>query len=214
MVCRRKVWRSGSRRIRRGGSRDGVPHLSVVELEFRVRRAEVCLFVWVVNFGLRPWCFFDVYVQLLVLRALGLLLTSPQPKSQGRLVHQSFVMASSNSQEGNGARHKGNQTNCAANESKFVIPEELGDSRETRGLRVDKDKLPINQVVAVWQILWVEAIPREALGTGVGTRDDGICHVPRAVQGGALQALTPFWVWRIRFLEEAADGVCVRLVNK
>lgn len=195
VVYRRKLWRPRSRRIRCSGSRDGVPHLSVVELELRVGCAEVCLFIRIVNFGLRPRCFFDVYIELFVLRALGLLLASPQPGGKGCSVNQIFVTAGSSLQERNGARHEGNQTNDATDESKFVVPEELGDGREARGLRVDKYKFPIDQVVAVWQILWVEAIPREALGTGVGSRDDRICHVARPVQGGALQALAPLRVW-------------------
>lgn len=111
------------------------------------------------------------------------------------LVNQSFVTESSNSQERNGARNEGNQTNGATDESKFVVSEELSNGREPRGLRVDKYKFPVDEVVAIWQVLWVEAIAREALSTGVGTRDDRICHVARPVQGCALQALAPFWVW-------------------
>ena len=38
--------------------------------------------------------------------------------------------------------------------------------------------------------------------------------VPRAIDGDALQALAKVWVGRVRVGQEAADGVCVDLVEE
>ena len=81
-------------------------------------------------------------------------------------------------------------------------------------IRIDKVELAAGQVRGAREVVRVEAVLLEAPRANGGARRGRVDVEPRAVDGDALQALAKVWVGRVRAGHEAADDICVDLVEE
>ena len=80
-------------------------------------------------------------------------------------------------------------------------------------VRVDKVEFAVWQLRHARQVVRVEAVLLEALRADGRARRGRVDVVPRAIDGNALHALAKVRVGGVRVGHEAADGVCVDLVE-